>query len=139
MLAGPLPAAGGVPCSLLTHPTLQHVHLLLFFCVPGRIFGADFEKEGHDITSSIDLNSDIFNPTYNFRLEFRDVQFSKQATLLVKIYTIEVNTKELVVIGYCAMNIFVRREPSNSTPMGDQFDFVWLSARTPHGAYVWRA
>ena len=25
----------------------------------------------------------------------------------------------------------------NSTPMGDQSGFVWLSARTPHGAYVW--
>ena len=22
-------------------------------------------------------------------------------------------------------------------PDGGQFDFVWLSARTPHGAYVW--
>ena len=22
-------------------------------------------------------------------------------------------------------------------PHGGQFDFVWLSARTPHGAYVW--
>ena len=32
-----------------------------------------------------------------------------------------------------------RREPLNLTPMGGQFDFVWLSARTmhPHGAYVW--
>ena len=29
------------------------------------------------------------------------------------------------------------REPFNSTPMAGQFDFVWLSARTPHGAYVW--
>ena len=28
-------------------------------------------------------------------------------------------------------------EPFNLTPMGDQSDFVWLSARTPHGAYVW--
>jgi len=24
-----------------------------------------------------------------------------------------------------------------SHPHGGQFDFVWLSARTPHGAYVW--
>ena len=22
-------------------------------------------------------------------------------------------------------------------PHGGQFDFVWISARTPHGAYVW--
>ena len=27
-------------------------------------------------------------------------------------------------------------EPFNSTPMAGQFDFVWLSARTPHWAYV---
>ena len=31
------------------------------------------------------------------------------------------------------------REPFNFTPHGGQFDFVWLSARTPHGEYVWRA
>ena len=31
----------------------------------------------------------------------------------------------------------MRRGPFNSTPHGGQFDFVWLSARTPHGAYVW--
>ena len=30
-----------------------------------------------------------------------------------------------------------RREPYNSTPHGGQTGFVWLSARTPHGAYVW--
>ena len=30
-----------------------------------------------------------------------------------------------------------RREPFNSTHDGGQFDFVWLPARTPHGAYVW--
>jgi len=27
--------------------------------------------------------------------------------------------------------------PFNSTPMGVQSDFVWLSARTPQVAYVW--
>jgi len=34
-----------------------------------------------------------------------------------------------------------RREPFNSTPNGGQFDFVWLSARTPHAGpqRVWRA
>ena len=31
----------------------------------------------------------------------------------------------------------LQREPFNFTPHGGQFDFVWLSARTPHGAYVW--
>jgi hypothetical protein len=30
-----------------------------------------------------------------------------------------------------------RHEPFNSTPDGGQFDFVWLPARTPRGAYVW--
>ena len=29
-----------------------------------------------------------------------------------------------------------RHEPFTFTPMGGQFDFAWLSARTPHGAYV---
>ena len=28
------------------------------------------------------------------------------------------------------------RGPFKSTPKGGQFDFVWLPARTPHGAHV---
>ena len=40
-------------------------------------------------------------------------------------------------LTFAGKQLEVRREPFNSTPMGDQSDFVWLSARTPHGAYVW--
>ena len=86
--------------------------------VVGRIFSHHFDKEGHDIATGLDLNSDIFNPEYNFRLEFRDVQFTPQATLLVKIYTIDSHTKELVVLGYSILNIFVERG-TNVQPVAD--------------------
>ena len=87
--------------------------------VVGRIFGCNYEKEGHDIATSIELDSNIFEPEYNFRLEFRDVPFSPQATLLVKIYSIENSTEELVVIGYSVLNIFVRKGSLNQPSPND--------------------
>jgi hypothetical protein len=76
---------------------------------PGRIFNNEYVKEGHDIATNVDINSSIYDPLYRFRLEFRNVQLSPQATLLVKIYTIERGTRELVVVGYSALNIFTSR------------------------------
>ena len=37
--------------------------------VVGRVFSQHFEKQGQDIASSIDLDSDIYNPTYALRLQ----------------------------------------------------------------------
>lgn len=72
----------------------------------GRVFSADKQKQGPDISSSLDLDSDIYNPRYGLRMEFRDPVFTQTSTLLLKIYTIERFTKELRVVGYAALNLF---------------------------------
>jgi hypothetical protein len=53
--------------------------------VVGRIFTADYEKQGQDLATGINVDSDIFSPHYSFRLEFRDQAFSPTATLLLKV------------------------------------------------------
>ena len=46
------------------------------------------------------------------------------------------NGDNLVYQRLTFANNGTRREPFNFTPHGGQSDFVWLSARTPHGANV---
>ena len=40
------------------------------------------------------------------------------------------NTQAALKEGLAVLDVKYR-------PNGGQFDFVWLSTRTPHGAYVW--
>ena len=77
--------------------------------VTGRIFSHDYEKQGGQVSANVELDSSIFDPNFGFRLEFRDVVFSPTSTLLVKVYTIELQSKELCTVGYCALNIFCMR------------------------------
>lgn len=83
----------------------------------GRIFNSDYEKQGQDLSTNIELDSDIYSPVFNFRLEFRDLIFSPTSTLLIKLYTLESHTKTLCVVGYAAFNIFAEartaRQPAN--------------------------
>lgn len=66
-----------------------------------------YAKQGQDISSSIELDSDILNPEYALRMEFRRGDFSPTSTLLLKIYTLERTSQELVVIGYSALAVFL--------------------------------
>ncbi|EGD74170.1 hypothetical protein PTSG_12409 [Salpingoeca rosetta] len=74
--------------------------------VVGRIFNVGKQVQKKDITTSLDLDSDVFNPTYNFRLEFREPIFTPTSTLVVQVYTIDRFSNELVIIGYAAINLF---------------------------------
>ena len=51
------------------------------------------------------------------------MQFTPQATLLVKIYTVDVHSKELVTVGYSVLNIFVRKG-TETQPSADDADKV---------------
>ncbi|XP_070562570.1 uncharacterized protein [Ptychodera flava] len=75
--------------------------------VAGRIFDKKYDKIGKDITTMVSLDSDIFNPVYNFRQEFRDLAIPPTATLLIKVYSIDRFTKRLTVVGFASLNIFV--------------------------------
>ena len=50
----------------------------------GRVFSCMYEKQGQDIASQIDLDSDIYNPVYGLRVPFRD-PLAPSSVLLVKV------------------------------------------------------
>ncbi|XP_075250609.1 uncharacterized protein LOC142342860 isoform X2 [Convolutriloba macropyga] len=87
--------------------------------VTGRIFDHRYSDKvvAQSISTGINLDSDIYNPDYNFRVEFRDIAFPPSSTLLVKLYTIDRHTRQLTIIGYAALNIFcesgTHKQPTN--------------------------
>ena len=85
----------------------------------GRIFNATKQKQGPDISSGLDLDSDICNPRYNLRLEMRDPCFTQSSLVLLKIYTIEKESKALKVVGYAALNLFCKRGTEEAVAADD--------------------
>ncbi|XP_051866605.1 uncharacterized protein LOC127567700 [Pristis pectinata] len=81
--------------------------------VTGRMFNRNYNQIGPDISSGIDLNSNIFEPFYNHRTEFRNPRMPPSATLLLKVYAIDRFSLKLVLIGWAALNVFV--ESGNET------------------------
>eukprot|EP00911_Craspedida_sp_UC1_P000582 UC1_evm3s445 len=75
--------------------------------VVGRIFSSSYEKQGADISTSLELDSDPQCPEYGLRTELRRGTMASTSTLLVKVYTIDAFSKELVVVGYAALPIFL--------------------------------
>ncbi|TFK01730.1 secreted tolloid-like protein [Platysternon megacephalum] len=53
--------------------------------VTGRIFDSSYHQIGPDISTGIDLSSNIFQPLYNYRVEIRDPAVPPSATLLLKV------------------------------------------------------
>ncbi|CAH1775471.1 unnamed protein product [Owenia fusiformis] len=75
--------------------------------IAGRVLNRKYEKLGPDILTGVNIDSDIYNPIYNHRTEFRLPHIAATATLLVKVYTIDRVFKRLVVCGHGTLNIFV--------------------------------
>ncbi|XP_067845688.1 uncharacterized protein [Heptranchias perlo] len=74
---------------------------------------ATWARIGPDISTGIDLNSNIFEPFYNYHVEFRNPRMPPSATLLLKVYSIDRFSLKLVLIGWAALNVFV--ESGNET------------------------
>ncbi|XP_034635999.1 coiled-coil domain-containing protein 17 [Trachemys scripta elegans] len=53
--------------------------------VAGRIFDSHYHQIGPDISTAIDLSSNIFEPLYNYRVEIRNPPVPPSATLLLKV------------------------------------------------------
>ncbi|XP_039591041.1 uncharacterized protein LOC120514622 isoform X1 [Polypterus senegalus] len=75
--------------------------------VTGRIFDRNYNQFGPDISTGIDLNSNIFEPHYNERVELRHPALPPSSTLLLKVYTVDRFSLKLVLIGWAALNLFV--------------------------------
>jgi diadenosine tetraphosphatase ApaH/serine/threonine PP2A family protein phosphatase len=60
-----------------------------------------------DISTDIDLDSNIYNPCYNYCLRICEERLPPTSTILLKIYTRCRRTKELAIVGFCVLNVFV--------------------------------
>ena len=60
-----------------------------------------------------ELDSDIYNPEYNARLEYREPVFAPSSTLMLKVYTVDRVTKNLCCVGYAFLPIFVEVGTTN--------------------------
>ena len=55
------------------------------FQVAGRVLDCDYHRVGRDLSAVMDLDSDIYNPVYRYRLEVREDRVPPTATLLLKV------------------------------------------------------
>lgn len=78
-----------------------------FTRVAGRILDRRYEVHGKDVSTSVKLDSDIYNPVYEHKEEFRELSIPPSATLLLKVYTIDTYYRNLTVVGYATLNLFV--------------------------------
>ncbi|XP_040190531.1 uncharacterized protein LOC120922124 [Rana temporaria] len=88
-------------------------------CVTGRIFDKNYDQIGPDISTGIDLSSDIFHPHYNYSLQINSPNVPPTSTLLLKVYNLDRFCRELTLIGWAALNLFVesgkQRAPSSDS------------------------
>ncbi|XP_043376337.1 coiled-coil domain-containing protein 17 isoform X2 [Dermochelys coriacea] len=75
--------------------------------VTGRIFDSSYNQIGPDISTGLDLSSNIFEPLYNYNVQIRDPAVPPSAALLLKLYSLDRFSFKLVLIGWAALNLFV--------------------------------
>ena len=61
-------------------------YILLFYQVAARILDRKYEVHGKDISTSVNMDSEIYNPIYEHRTEFRESQIPPSATILFKVF-----------------------------------------------------
>ncbi|KAM9324631.1 coiled-coil domain-containing protein 17 [Gastrophryne carolinensis] len=74
--------------------------------VTGRIFDKNFDQIGPDISTGIELSSNIFHPIYNYSAQITS-SLPPTSILLLKVYTIDRFSRALALIGWAALNLFV--------------------------------
>ncbi|XP_019383858.1 PREDICTED: uncharacterized protein LOC109305312 [Gavialis gangeticus] len=84
--------------------------------VAGRILDSSYCQIGPDISTGIDLNSSIFEPSYNYSLDVRGLAVPPSATLLLKLYSTDWFSRRLVVLGWAALNLFVQAGTCKAPP-----------------------
>ena len=56
-----------------------------FLQVAGRVLDRKYGVFGKDVNTSVKLDSDIYNPIYETKIEFRESNIPPSATLLLKV------------------------------------------------------
>ncbi|CAD5123733.1 DgyrCDS12050 [Dimorphilus gyrociliatus] len=75
--------------------------------IAGRFLDSTYNKHCADINCLGQLDSDVWNPIYDHRMEVRVPNLPPTTTLLIKIYTIDKFTKEMTVVGFATLAMFV--------------------------------
>ncbi|RUS83083.1 hypothetical protein EGW08_009169 [Elysia chlorotica] len=105
-----------------------------FTRVAARILDRKYEVYGKDMSTSVNIDSQIYNPVYDYRTEFRETAIAPSATLLFKVYTIDTFYRQLTVVGYAVLNIFVE----TGTERQPQVDKAGLQISLNEGAHQLR-
>lgn len=75
--------------------------------VVGRVLDKSYTRIGSEIDVQAELDSDIYNPEYNARLEYREPVFPPSSILMLKVYTVESISKSLRCLGFAIIPIFL--------------------------------
>lgn len=75
--------------------------------VAGRVLDKNYTRIGSEIDVQAELDSDIYNPEYNARLEYREPVFPPSSILMLKVYTVESISKSLRCVGFAIIPIFL--------------------------------
>ena len=68
---------------------------------------------GEDIDVQAELDSDIYNPEYNARQEFREPVFSPSCIIMLKVYTVDRIGRNLCCVGYGFLPVFIEVGTTN--------------------------
>lgn len=71
-----------------------------------------------------DLHSSVFSPTFGFRMEFRQPSFDPTTIILVSLETIDTKTKEVRIIGYSVINMFLHKNRKQQPMNPNEADFM---------------
>lgn len=89
-----------------------------------KSFTSSLESIGNAVGGLSDLNSPAFSPTYGFRTEFRTPTFNPTTILVISIITIDSAHKEVRLLGYSAINLFLHKYRKNQPTEDNEEDFI---------------
>ena len=107
----------------------------LFLSLFGCSFVFCFFRIGNDIDVQAELDSDIYNPEYNARAEYREPVLPPSSTLMLKLYTVDRVSRNLCCAGYGFLPIFVEVGTTSQPSVGSSqvkvghLSFVFLYYR----------
>uniref|UniRef100_A0A8W8LP49 Uncharacterized protein n=1 Tax=Magallana gigas TaxID=29159 RepID=A0A8W8LP49_MAGGI len=91
-----------------------------FSRVAGRVLDWKYGVHGGDINAIANLDSDIYNPVYETKTEYRENNIPPSSTIMLKVYIVDNFYKNLTVIGYATLNVFVesgtKKQPNIDKP-----------------------
>lgn len=72
-----------------------------------KAFTSNLEKVGTPKGGLPELESSVYSPVFNFRMEWRLPAFDPTTTLMISLETIDSSSGEVRIIGYSVLNLFL--------------------------------